>query len=46
MLWDKSRDVKHLPTTPAFEAAYAVAPDPPFVAMRLETLMMHPTHVS
>lgn len=32
----------YLPTTPALEAAYAVAPDPPLVAMRLETLMMQP----
>lgn len=32
--------------TPAFEAAYAVAPEPPLVAMRLDTLMMQPLDIS
>ena len=31
-----------LPTTPPFDAAYAVAPAPPFIAMRLLTLMTQP----
>lgn len=33
----------NVPMTPAFDAAYAVAPAPPLVAMRLLTLMIQPS---
>jgi hypothetical protein len=34
----------HLPTTPALEAAYTVAPTAPFIAMRLDTLIIQPAY--
>jgi hypothetical protein len=36
----------NIPTTPAFEAEYAVTPILDLVAIKLETLMMQPVAVS